>query len=120
MDLFANLATGFAVALTWKNLVFMLVGIFLGVLIGGIVLSILVGIVMSALGIRPENLLWHLEILVRRIYNLGFGAIGSLFSYFLIGALVVLVGQPSQAWGRRWAIWVPDGGGASTGGVRLR
>jgi putative tricarboxylic transport membrane protein len=34
MDDVANLMQGFAVALTWKNLVFMLVGILLGVLIG--------------------------------------------------------------------------------------
>jgi putative tricarboxylic transport membrane protein len=34
VDDFSNLLQGFAVALTWKNLVFMLVGILLGVLIG--------------------------------------------------------------------------------------
>ena len=34
MDDVANLMQGFAVALTWKNVLFMLVGILLGVLIG--------------------------------------------------------------------------------------
>ena len=34
MEDFGNLMQGFAVALTWKNLLFMLVGILLGVLIG--------------------------------------------------------------------------------------
>ena len=34
MDDVANLMQGFAVVLTWKNLVFMLIGILLGVLIG--------------------------------------------------------------------------------------
>src|SRR5689334_19684279 len=34
VDDFSNLMQGFAVALTWKNLLFMLVGILLGVLIG--------------------------------------------------------------------------------------
>jgi putative tricarboxylic transport membrane protein len=34
IDDFSNLMQGFAVALTWKNLLFMLVGILLGVLIG--------------------------------------------------------------------------------------
>ena len=34
MEDIGNLMQGFAVALTWKNLLFMLVGILLGVLIG--------------------------------------------------------------------------------------
>jgi len=34
MDLFANLATGFTVALTWANLVFCFIGVALGTLIG--------------------------------------------------------------------------------------
>src|SRR4029078_9258066 len=34
IDDFSNLLQGFAVALTWKNLLFMLIGILLGVLIG--------------------------------------------------------------------------------------
>ena len=34
MDEIGNLMQGFAVALTWKNLLFMLIGILLGVLLG--------------------------------------------------------------------------------------
>ena len=55
-----------------------------------IILSIVVGIVMSALGIRPENLFYHLQILIRRLYDLGFGAIDWLVQYFIIGAIVVI------------------------------
>lgn len=62
----------------------------MGVIVRLIVLSVVVGIVFSALGIRPENLVWHVRLLLRRIYDLGFGAIGSLIDYFLLGALVVV------------------------------
>ena len=34
MDIFANLATGFAVALHWNNILYCLVGVMLGTLIG--------------------------------------------------------------------------------------
>lgn len=61
-----------------------------GVIIRLVVLSIIVGIVMSALDIKPENLLWHIRSLVQRIYDLGFGAVGTVFGYFLIGAVVVI------------------------------
>ncbi|MGI9422634.1 MAG: DUF6460 domain-containing protein [Hyphomicrobiaceae bacterium] len=62
----------------------------LGVAIRLIILSIIVGIVMSALGIQPENLLYHLQIFIRRLYDLGFGAIDWLVQYFIIGAVVVI------------------------------
>lgn len=55
-----------------------------------ILLSIVVGIVMSAMGITPHNLFSRLEDLIRHIYDLGFGAIEWLLSYLLLGALVVV------------------------------
>lgn len=61
-----------------------------GVLIRLALLSIVVGIVMSALGISPRNLFYHLELLARRIYEMGFGAFEWLFHYLLIGAVVVV------------------------------
>ncbi len=54
------------------------------------VLSVVVGIVMSALDIRPENLLQHLRLLVQRISALGFGAVESVLGYLILGALVVV------------------------------
>ena len=62
----------------------------LGVILRLVVLSIVVGIVMSALGIRPENLIYHLSLLVDKLRRLGFGIFESALSYFLIGAAVVI------------------------------
>ena len=50
-------------------------GSVLGVLVRLIVLSIVVGVVLSALGITPENIFYQFNILLQRIYDLGFGAI---------------------------------------------
>lgn len=54
------------------------------------VLSIVVGIVLSALGITPRNLFYHLDILVRRLYDMGFGAIEWVVQYMILGAMVVV------------------------------
>ena len=61
----------------------------LGVLIRLVLLSIVVGVVLSALGITPGNLFYHLNVLARRIYDMGFGAIEWLIQYFLLGAIIV-------------------------------
>lgn len=53
-------------------------------------ISLVVGIVMSALGISPANLFHHLEFLARRIYDMGFGAFEWVGRYILIGAVVVV------------------------------
>ncbi len=60
-----------------------------GVLIRLALLSIVVGVVMSALGITPANVFYHLDLLVRRIYDMGFGSIEWLLQHFLIGAVIV-------------------------------
>jgi hypothetical protein len=61
-----------------------------GVAIRLIILSVVVGVILSALGIGPENLFYHLQILIRRLYDLGFGAVDWMFKYFLVGAIVVV------------------------------
>ncbi|MCB1511243.1 MAG: integrase [Hyphomicrobiaceae bacterium] len=61
-----------------------------GVIIRLIILSVVVGIVLMALGIRFENLFYHLQILVRRIYDLGFDAVYWLLQPFLVGAAIVI------------------------------
>lgn len=61
----------------------------LGVAIRLVLLSIVVGIVMSALGITPANFFYHLDLLIRRLYDFGFVWIEWLFRYFLLGAVVV-------------------------------
>ena len=62
----------------------------LGIFIRLVLLSIVVGIVLSALGIRPENLFYHLDIFIRRLFDFGFEWVEWLFRYFLIGAVVVI------------------------------
>ncbi|MEM7619908.1 MAG: DUF6460 domain-containing protein [Pseudomonadota bacterium] len=55
-----------------------------------VVLSIIVGIVLSAFGLDPLDLLNSLKILVLRIYELGFSAFDWLLAYFLLGAAIVV------------------------------
>lgn len=62
----------------------------LSVVLRLVVLSIVVGIVMSALDIRPENLLYHMRLIVQRVSALGFGAVESVLGYLVLGAVVVL------------------------------
>jgi Domain of unknown function (DUF6460) len=60
-----------------------------GVVIRLVLLSIVVGVIMSALGITPANILYRLDLLIRRLYDLGFGAIDWIVQYFLVGAVIV-------------------------------
>ncbi len=62
----------------------------LGVLIRLVLISLVVGIVLSALGITPKNLFYHLDILARRLYDLGFGVFENILGYIVLGALVVV------------------------------
>lgn len=61
-----------------------------GTVIRLVLLSIAVGVVFSALGITPANILERLQLLIRRIADLGFGTIEWAFTYFLLGAVVVI------------------------------
>jgi len=65
-------------------------GSVLGVLVRLIILSIVVGVVLSTLGITPQNFFYQINILLRRIYDLGFGAIESVLGYLILGAMVVV------------------------------
>ncbi len=62
----------------------------IGVIVRLIILSIVVGIIMTALDIRLDNIFYHLQILARRIYDLGFGVFEWLFKYLVIGAVIVV------------------------------
>ena len=55
-----------------------------------VILSIVVGIVLSALNIQPFEIFQYLRLLGQRIYNLGFGAIQGAFGYLALGAAVVV------------------------------
>ena len=65
-------------------------GSVVGVLIRLVVLSIVVGVVLSVLGITPENFFFQINVLLRRIYDLGFGAFESVVGYLVLGAMVVV------------------------------
>jgi hypothetical protein len=60
-----------------------------GTLIRLVLLSVVVGIVFSALGITPFNLIERIDQLVRNIANMGFDALNWAFKYFLLGAVIV-------------------------------
>jgi hypothetical protein len=62
----------------------------LAVLIRLVVLSIIVGIVLSALDITPRDLVFRLRILLQRVYDMGFGAVEWAVQYFLLGAVIVV------------------------------
>jgi Domain of unknown function (DUF6460) len=62
----------------------------LRVLVQLIVLSFIVGIVLSALGVSPFDIVEGLKRLVERIYNAGFDVVVWGFRYFLLGAVIVI------------------------------
>src|SRR5262249_1837614 len=71
-----------------------------------ILLSILVGVVLAAIGFDPYNIIRSIELLFRRLWDLGFDAVNWLWRYFLLGAVIVipvwllsrLFGSPRSRW----------------------
>jgi hypothetical protein len=61
-----------------------------GTIVRLVLLSIVVGIVFSALGVTPFNIVERIELLVRRIAELGLDTFRWAFNYFLLGAIVVV------------------------------
>jgi hypothetical protein len=61
----------------------------LGVIVRLILLSIVIGVLLAALGLDPRNIWYSAELLVRRIANMGFEAVEWVWRYFLLGALIV-------------------------------
>jgi Family of unknown function (DUF6460) len=55
-----------------------------------IVISFLVGLVMSAFGWTPWGILMQLRQLVTDVWNMGFRAVDRIAGYFLLGAAVVI------------------------------
>ena len=62
----------------------------LGVIGRLILLSILVGVILSALGLDPFDIIHSIERLIRTIWNMGFDAVRWLWRYFLLGAVIVI------------------------------
>ena len=55
-----------------------------------VLLSILVGVILSALGLDPFNIWRSLQNLVRQIWEMGFDALWWLWRYFMLGAVLVI------------------------------
>ena len=55
-----------------------------------VLVSILVGVVLTALGLDPWNILESVQRLIRSIWNMGWDAVKWLWRYFLLGAVIVI------------------------------
>jgi hypothetical protein len=55
-----------------------------------ILLSILVGVILAAIGLDPLHLIESIQQLVIHFWNMTFAAISWLWRYFLLGAVIVL------------------------------
>jgi hypothetical protein len=55
-----------------------------------VLLSILVGVVLAAIGFDPWNIVNSIRLLLQRVWDLGFDAINGLWRYFLLGAVIVV------------------------------
>ena len=62
----------------------------LAVLARLILVSILVGVILSALGLDPFDIVRSIERLIRHIWNMGFEAVRWVWRYFLLGAVIVI------------------------------
>jgi hypothetical protein len=62
----------------------------MGVLVRLVAMSILVGVVLAAIGFDPWNIVASIRRLFEWIWNLGFDAINGLWRYFLLGAVIVV------------------------------
>ena len=62
----------------------------LSVLFRLVLLSILVGVVLAAVGFDPWNIIRSVQLLFQRIWDLGFDAVNWLWRYFLLGAVIVI------------------------------
>ncbi|MGE3145115.1 MAG: DUF6460 domain-containing protein [Pseudorhodoplanes sp.] len=55
-----------------------------------ILLSILIGVILSAFGLDPYNIIQSVQRLIIRIWEMGFDAVEWLWRYFLLGAVLVI------------------------------
>jgi hypothetical protein len=62
----------------------------LAVLARLILVSVLVGVILSALGLDPFDIVHSIERLIRSIWDMGFDTVRWLWRYFLLGAVIVI------------------------------
>jgi hypothetical protein len=62
----------------------------LSVIVRLVLLSIIIGVILQALGLDPWNIFESLGRLVLRVWDMGFDAVRWLWRYLLLGAIVVV------------------------------
>jgi hypothetical protein len=62
----------------------------LAVLVRLALVSVLVGVILAALGFDPWNILESIRALFGRLWDMGFDAVAWLWRYFLLGAVIVI------------------------------
>ena len=62
----------------------------LAVLLRLVLLCVLVGIILHALGFDPGNIIDSIRRMIEGVWNMGFDAVRWLWRYFLLGAIVVI------------------------------
>lgn len=62
----------------------------LAVVVRLILLSILVGVVLSAMELDPWNIIQSLRRLLYNIWDMGWDAVARVWGYFLLGAILVV------------------------------
>ncbi len=62
----------------------------LGVLARLALVSILMGVVLSAFGLDPFDIVHSIQRMIRTLWDLGFDAFRWLWRYFLLGAVIVI------------------------------
>ena len=62
----------------------------LSVVLKIILLSILVGVILSAIGLDPRDVWRSVERLVQSVWDMGWDAFVWLWRYFLLGAVIVV------------------------------
>jgi hypothetical protein len=62
----------------------------LSVVLKIILLSVVVGVILSALGLDPRDIWQSLVDLVRHVWNMGWDAVLWMWRYFLLGAVIVV------------------------------
>ena len=55
-----------------------------------VLLSILVGVILAAIGLDPWNIIESIQRLLQHLWNLGFDTVRWLWRYFLLGAVIVV------------------------------
>jgi len=55
-----------------------------------ILLSILVGVILAAIGLDPWNIIQSVRRLIEHIWTMGFDTVRWLWRYFLLGAVIVV------------------------------